>query len=61
MYPERSLLSEELNAFIRIAMKEPCVLIVAKDVLIGQTMVKQFAAFPSVDSHRVGQFVQPLE
>jgi len=61
MFPERRLLHEELNAFKRIAVKGTCVIIVAKVVWIGQTIVTHFARFPCVDAHCVGHFVQPFE
>jgi len=61
MFPEHRLLHEELNAFNRIAVEETCVIIVAKVVWIGQTIITHFAGFPRVDGHRVGHFVQHFE
>jgi len=61
MFPERRLLHEQLNAFNRIAVKETCVIIVAKIVWISQTIVTYFAGFPRVDAHCVGYFVEPFE
>ena len=61
MFPERRLFHDELNAFNRIPVKERCVIIVAKVVWIGQTIVADFAAFPRVDAHHVGHFTQPFE
>jgi len=61
MFPECRLLHEELKAFSRIAVKETCVIIVAKVVSIGQTILTHFAGFPRVDAHCVGHFVQPYE
>jgi len=45
MFPERRLLHKELNAFNRLAVKEMCVIIVAKVVGIGQKIVTHFADF----------------
>jgi hypothetical protein len=46
MFSECKLVQEELNALNRIAVKEICVIIVAKVVLIGQTILTQIAQFP---------------
>jgi len=61
MFPERSLLHEELNACKRIVVKETCVIIVAKVVWFSQTIVTHFTGFPRVDARCVGHFVQPFE
>jgi hypothetical protein len=61
MSPERRLLHEELNAFNRIAVKEPCVIIITKIVWIGQMIVPHFAGYPTVDALCMGHFVQPFE
>jgi hypothetical protein len=61
MFPECRLLHEELNAFNRIAVKEMGVIIVAKVVWIGQTIVTHFVGFPRIDVHCVGNFIQPFE
>jgi hypothetical protein len=46
MFLECRLLQKELNAFNRIAVKEACVIIVAKIVSIGQMIVTYFARCP---------------
>ena len=61
MFPERRLLHEELNGFKRIAVIESCVIIVAKVVWIGQTIVIHCAGCPRVDAHCIGHCVQPFE
>jgi hypothetical protein len=43
MFPESRLVHEELNAFHGFADKEMCVIIVAKVVWIGETIVTHFA------------------
>jgi hypothetical protein len=43
MFPECRLVHEELNAFRGFADKEMCVIIVAKVVWIGETIVTHFA------------------
>jgi hypothetical protein len=52
---------EALNALNRIAVKEICVIIVAKVVLIGQTILTQVAQFPCIVVQHVGQFVKSFE
>ena len=61
MFPECRPLHEEHNAFNKIVAKEPCVIIIVKVVLIGQTILIYFAEFPRVDALRVGHFPQPFE
>jgi hypothetical protein len=61
MFPERRLLHEKVNKFNRIAVKELCVIIVMKVVWISHTIVTHYTAYPSVEAHHVGHFVQPSE
>jgi hypothetical protein len=61
MFPEPRLLHEKLNEFNRMARKGMCVIIVAKVVQIGQTIVTHFARLPRVDAHQIEHFVQPIE
>jgi len=61
MFPECRLLHEELIPFNRIAVKETCVIIVAKVVWIDQMIIAHFAGFPRVDVHRVEHFMRPFE
>jgi len=61
MFPERSLFCEDGDAFNRIAVKEPCVIIVTKVVWICQTIATRIARYRRVDAHRIGHFVQPFE
>jgi len=61
MFPECRVAHDELNAFNRIAVKETCVIIVAKVVWNGQTIVTHFARFERVDAHCLGLFFQPFE
>jgi hypothetical protein len=61
MFPESRLLHEDLNAFNSIAVKDTCVIIIAKVDWIGQTIVTHCAGFPRVNAHYVGHFFQPFE
>ena len=61
MFPEWRLLHEDLNAFIRIAVKEMCEIIIMMVVWIGVTIATHFASFPRVNANRVGHFIQPFE
>jgi len=61
MFPECGLSHQKLDAFNTIGVKEMCVIMVAKVVWIGQTIVTPIARFPRVNAHRVGHFVQPSE
>jgi len=60
MFSECRLLHEELNAFNRIAVKEMCVIMLAKVVWIGQMIVTHLAQFPTVDAHHIRHFIQPF-
>jgi serine/threonine-protein kinase RIO1 len=61
MFPECRLLHEELNEFNIIAVKETCVIIVAKIVWIGYTIVTHFAGYLRVDAQCTGHFVPRFE
>jgi len=61
MLPECRLLHEVLSAFNRIIVKEIFVIIVAKVVWIGQTIITDFAGFPIVDAYRIEYFDESLE
>jgi len=61
MFPECRRLHEELNAFIRISLKETGLIIVTIVVWIGQPIVTHSGRFPQVDADRLGYFVQPFE
>lgn len=60
MFCEFRFLHEELNAFNWIAEEELCVIIIAKDVSIRQTIVTDFAWFPRVNTHHIGHFLELL-
>jgi hypothetical protein len=51
MFPECTLVHEELNGFNRIAEEEMYAIIIAIFDSIGQTTVIQFARFPRIDTH----------
>jgi len=61
MFPEHRLLHEKLSTLNRIAVKETYLIIDAKVVWIGQTIVTHFIGFPRVYAHCVGHFIQPFE
>jgi len=61
MFPQCRLLREELNALKRIAVEEMCVIVVAKVLMIGYTIVTHFAWFPRVDAHGGDGCIQPFE
>jgi hypothetical protein len=55
------VLHDQLKAFSLIAVKETCVIIIAKVVWIGPTIPTYIATFSRVDAHWVGHFVHPVE
>jgi len=61
MFPEPRLSHEGLKAVNGIGVKGTWVLIVAKIIQIGQSILPQFAPFPRVDAHCVGHFIQSFE
>jgi len=61
MFLECSLLNGELNAFDRIVVKETCLIIVAKVVWIGKTILTHFARFWRDDPCHVEHLFQPFE
>jgi len=61
MFPEYRLLHEELNAFNRIVVKQLYAIIVAKVVWISQTVVTQYAGYPTVDAHCIQHWIQHFQ
>jgi len=61
MFPERRILSEELNALNSIGIKETFVIIGAIVVWIRQMISTDFARCPTVGAHRVWHFFQTVE
>jgi len=61
MFPEHRLLHDELNAFNRMAIDNPYVMMNEKIVSFSQTIVRCFAEFPRVNSQGIGYCVEPVE
>ena len=57
MVSECGLLHDKINSFNQRAVKETYVIIVAKVVWIGKTILTHLARFPIVDTHWVRHFV----
>ena len=61
MFSDSWLSHEELNVFKRIVIKQMCIMIIAKVVWIGRTIVTHCDGFPRVNVLCIRHFLQPFQ